>query len=104
MPPPAVGCCLYAYSISWILIDSMKFLINYWPEIYQMSNIKEFKGAGFTYILKKNLKKGHIIKESDLTFKRPAHGISPKFIDEIVGKATLQDLNEDDILRWYHIE
>ena len=34
----------------------------------------------------KNIPKGKIIEKSDLTFKRPAHGISPKYIDDVVGK------------------
>jgi sialic acid synthase SpsE len=47
----------------------------------------------------KDIQKGKIIEKSDLTFKRPAHGISPKYIDEIVGKAAKVDIMEDDIIR-----
>jgi len=43
---------------------------------------------------------GKIIEESDLTFKRPAHGISPKFIDEVVGKRALHEIEEDSVLQW----
>jgi sialic acid synthase SpsE len=48
----------------------------------------------------KNIPKGQIIDESDLTFKRPAHGVSPKFIDEVVGKKALLDIKDDDVLKW----
>jgi sialic acid synthase SpsE len=47
----------------------------------------------------KDIQKGKIIEKSDLTFKRPAHGISPKYIDEVVGKAAKVDIMEDDIIR-----
>ena len=47
----------------------------------------------------KDIQKGKIIDKSDLTFKRPAHGISPKYIDEVVGKVAKVDIMEDDIIR-----
>ena len=47
----------------------------------------------------KDISKGKIIEKSDLTFKRPAHGISPKFINEVVGKVAKVDIMEDDIIR-----
>jgi N-acetylneuraminate synthase len=46
----------------------------------------------------KNIQKGDVINRTDLTFKRPAHGISPKYIDEVVGKIAKIDINEDDII------
>lgn len=55
-------------------------------------------------VAKKNIKKGSIIKFEDLTWKRPASGISPKYIDEVVGKKSAADINEDDILKWKMIE
>jgi sialic acid synthase SpsE len=48
----------------------------------------------------KDIPKGKVIEESDLTFKRPAHGVSPKFIDEVVGKMALIDIKDDDVLKW----
>ncbi|HFU77868.1 MAG TPA: acetylneuraminic acid synthetase [Epsilonproteobacteria bacterium] len=52
-------------------------------------------------VLAKAVTKGAVITKEDLTFKRPALGVSPKFIDEVVGKTALQDLEEDDILKWH---
>jgi len=48
----------------------------------------------------KDIKKGQIISNNDLTFKRPAHGVSPKFIDDIVGKEALFDIEEDSVIKW----
>ena len=45
-----------------------------------------------------DIPKGKITKRSDLTFKRPAHGISPKYIDDVVGKEAKVDIMEDDII------
>mgnify|MGYP000689234142 CR=1 FL=1 len=47
-----------------------------------------------------NIPKGQIIGESDLTFKRPAYGVSPKFIDEIIGKKSIVNIEEDAVLKW----
>jgi N-acetylneuraminate synthase len=47
--------------------------------------------------------KGKIIKYDDLTWKRPAHGISPKFIDEVIGKKAIVNIDEDTILQWNHL-
>lgn len=48
----------------------------------------------------KDIEKGKTIRKEDLTFKRPASGVSPKFIDEIVGKTAFIDIKEDDVLKW----
>jgi len=48
----------------------------------------------------KNIKKGQVITKKDLTFKRPASGISPKFIDEVVGKKAINDIEEDSVMKW----
>lgn len=43
---------------------------------------------------------GKIIEFDDLTFKRPAHGVSPRFINDIVGKKALSNIDEDCVLTW----
>ncbi len=46
----------------------------------------------------KDIPKGKTIEKSDLTFKRPAHGISPKYIDDLIGQKAKVDIKEDDII------
>lgn len=46
-----------------------------------------------------NIKKGTVIDETMLTFKRPGTGISPDKIDEIIGKTALTDIEDDTILQ-----
>jgi len=48
----------------------------------------------------RDIPKGKIIEEGDLTFKRPAHGISPRSIDDLIGKEASNDINEDTVLHW----
>lgn len=55
-------------------------------------------------VASKNMKKGHVISASDLISKRPATGISPKFIDEIVGKSTIKEIKSDEIITWNMLE
>jgi N-acetylneuraminate synthase len=51
-------------------------------------------------VANQDIKKGKIITKDMLTFKRPASGISPKFIDEVVGKKANRDIDEDEVLKW----
>ncbi|MEW6772572.1 MAG: N-acetylneuraminate synthase family protein [Bacteroidota bacterium] len=58
------------------------------------------KNARRSLVAAKYIPKGKVIEISDLTWKRPAHGISPKYINEVIGKKALIDIQEDDILKW----
>jgi len=62
------------------------------------------ENARRSLVAKRNLPAGKKIEYDDLTWKRPAYGISPKFIDEIVGKTTSEDIVKDELIRWIHIQ
>ncbi len=47
-----------------------------------------------------NIPKGTIIKREMLEIKRPGYGISPKFVNIVVGRKTEVDIKEDDIVTW----
>jgi len=51
-------------------------------------------------VAQKDIPKDKVIEKEDLTFKRPAHGVSPRFIGEVVGKTALVDIKDDDVLKW----
>ena len=59
---------------------------------------KSRMNARRSLVAAKDIAKGKTIEKSDLTFKRPAHGISPKFINDVVGKTAKKDIMEDDII------
>ena len=46
------------------------------------------------------MRAGEIIKKSDLMPKRPGTGISPNYIDIVIGREIKKDVDEDTILTW----
>lgn len=58
------------------------------------------KNARRSLVTTKSIKKGESIRKEHLTSKRPATGISPKDIDDIIGKKFNKDITEDTILTW----
>ena len=55
-------------------------------------------------VAKRDIIKGKRVAREDLTWKRPAHGISPKHIDQVEGKVAMHDIPEDSILQWEMFE
>lgn len=51
-------------------------------------------------VLTRDMKKGEIITSGDIMAKRPGTGISPQFIDVVIGRTIKMDLNEDTVLTW----
>lgn len=51
-------------------------------------------------ILTRDMKAGETIKEEDLMPKRPGTGISPEYVEIVVGRKVVKDLAEDTILTW----
>lgn len=43
---------------------------------------------------------GSRITGSDLTWKRPASGISPKYIDQVIGMIVRENIKADTVLQW----
>ena len=58
------------------------------------------KEARRSLILTRDMKAGEIITKDDLTAKRPGTGISPKYMDIVIGHKILKDSPEDTILTW----
>ena len=52
----------------------------------------------------KNIDAGSYITEELITCKRPNHGISPMCWDDIIGKKTTQNIDEDKPLQWDDFE
>ena len=58
------------------------------------------KNARRSLVAAKHIPIGKVLEESDLTWKRPAHGVSPKFIKELVGRVAKIEIKEDEIIQW----
>jgi len=55
-------------------------------------------------ITSKDLEKGNVIKEDDLTFKRPGTGIEPDQEAFVIGRTLKHSLAKDSVLRWTDFE
>ncbi len=47
-----------------------------------------------------SIKKGQVITEEVITYKRPQHGISPEHWDNVIGQVAQCDIEEDVCLKW----
>jgi sialic acid synthase SpsE len=55
-------------------------------------------------VANKEIPEGKLIEASDLTFKRPAHGISPRHWNDVIGKQAIQTISEDSALQWSDLQ
>ena len=51
-------------------------------------------------VARRALSRGHVLREEDLTAKRPGSGVSPAELFYVVGRTLALDLDEDHVLRW----
>ncbi len=58
------------------------------------------QNARRSIVLARGLKKGDVLAEGDITYKRPGTGVSPLEWDNVIGSATARDLGEDHVLQW----
>lgn len=63
------------------------------------SEIRNMAIARKSIVAKAPIKKGENFTEHNLTTKRPGTGISPMLWDEIIGKVSSFDFNEDDLIK-----
>lgn len=47
---------------------------------------------------------GTVLCADDITWKRPAHGISPRNYDTVLGMKARENIEEDTVLQWRHVE
>jgi sialic acid synthase SpsE len=62
------------------------------------------ENARRSLVLKKDIKKGEIFSKENLTWKRPAHGVSPSEYYQVIGRPAAEDINEDTVLKWKMID
>ena len=56
-------------------------------------------GVRRSIVASRNIKNGEIVNKDNITFKRPATGISPRLYDRIIGKKAARDISSDEILQ-----
>ncbi|AST56848.1 N-acetylneuraminate synthase [Thermoanaerobacterium thermosaccharolyticum] len=62
------------------------------------SEIKNITIARKSIIAKRDIKKGEIFTEENITVKRPGNGISPMKWFEVLGKTAVRDFKEDELI------
>ena len=62
------------------------------------------EGMRRSIVAKIDITKGTVIKESMLTFKRPANGLPPKYFSDVVGQQANRDLSIDTLLKWSDLD
>jgi len=61
------------------------------------------QNARRSLVAKTAILKGEVITRDHLTWKRPASGISPRQIAQVVGKTAAEEIQEDMVLSWQMI-
>ncbi|MDN5847429.1 MAG: N-acetylneuraminate synthase family protein [Candidatus Nitrosocosmicus sp.] len=65
---------------------------------------KKFASYGKRSIVADNyIKKGTKITSELINYKRPGTGISPKYIQYVLGRVTEKDISKDEIITWNHL-
>lgn len=55
-------------------------------------------------VAKREIPKGKTIEYDDLTWKRPASGISPRSIDDVIEKKAVSNIEADEVIKWNRIQ
>jgi N-acetylneuraminate synthase len=58
------------------------------------------RNARRSLVAARGIPEGKLIDRDDLTWKRPAHGISPSEIDNLLGRKTSKAIEADTVLQW----
>jgi N-acetylneuraminate synthase len=72
-------------------------------EAIETEEISRLK-ARRSIVLDADVKKGTVIRESMLTYKRPGTGVSAVHWDEVIGRTVARDLERDHVLQWEDLE
>lgn len=64
---------------------------------------KTRENARMSIVANRNIRRGEMLGEDMLTYKRPGTGIFPKYIDEIIGRKVNRDICIDEQIKWEDI-
>lgn len=81
-------------------IDQMFTILGSQQKYPLSSENSARKHARRSLVTTMDISEGTIINREHLTWKRPAHGISPRNIEEVLGKKTKKFIAEDEVLQW----
>ncbi|WDE98197.1 N-acetylneuraminate synthase family protein [Lentisphaera profundi] len=94
--------------------EDLKHFWTKWNEVEELLGHSEItaldvensarQNARRSLVTSRYIKAGTMITEADLTWKRPASGISPKYISDVIGSRVLKDIPEDSVMKWSMLE
>lgn len=62
------------------------------------------KVARKSIVAKNDIRRGQTVSYDNITFKRPGDGLSPAFVDEIVGKKAVNDISSDEFITFNNVK
>ena len=84
-----------AAKVAWKMLGSYVKVVN--------ENEERRNAFQRSIVAAKEIKKGQIITESDIDYKRPGIGISPKYYEFVIGKQAKRDISYDEIINFEDI-
>jgi len=94
--------------------EDLKLFFNKMDEVFKLVGVhkkapliteeKSRQNARRSLVALKNIKKGEEIRAEHLTWKRPALGISPKEIENVIGKKAKVNIPEDEVIFWKNLD
>ena len=81
-------------------LSEVETLLGSFDKVSLQSEESSRKNARRSLIASQFIPMGKVIDENDLTFKRPATGISPREVDRVIGAKASRDIDEDSVLQW----
>lgn len=89
------GDDVIAFKKNILFLSRINGLMNKQPLICESRARKELRKS---VVANRDIKKGDIIKEEDIVFKRPGTGISPLQVDDVIGKEAYRDIAKDCLI------
>lgn len=90
-----------AFKRNILFLSKVNGRMNKQPLICESRSRKEIRKS---IVAARDIKKGDVICEDDLAFKRPGVGISPARCDEIIGKKAADDISKDRLIDFDMLE
>ena len=84
-----------AFKKNILFLSRIRGRMNKQPLICESLTRREIRKS---LVAKRDISKGDIIREEDITFKRPGTGISPSQIDDVIGKIACRDIPKDSLI------
>ena len=89
-----------------VYVDSINTLYEDLNKEFKPPSIKEAKNRKDylkSVVAKRDLKKGDLISENNITLVRPGTGIPPSEYDEVIGKKLKRNITKGNVINWIDI-